>query len=331
MPAEHEALRAVAARLAGAPLLALDRVGAGRNSRVYHVRTAAAEFALKSYPHAGGDARDRLGTEFGALRFLHGHAAVPQAIAAAPEAGCALYAWIPGNSASGHGPGDLDALVELLAATHRMRTHPAAGALPLASEACLSLAAIRQQLVLRRQRLADVGEAALGAFFRDFDRAAAALVADAERAAGDAPPELPLAQRTLSPSDVGFHNALRLADGSLVFLDFEYFGWDDPVKPAADVLWHPAMELSDAERAHFRAAAGRLYGADPEFAARFASRYPLFGLRWALIVLNEYLDPVWERRVRSGETRPRAAVLAAQLEKAAGLLARARAAACEGA
>ena len=35
-------------------------------------------------------------------------------------------------------------------------------------------------------------------------------------------------QRTLSPSDFGFHNALLRGGREWVFLDFEYFGWDDP-------------------------------------------------------------------------------------------------------
>ena len=34
--------------------------------------------------------------------------------------------------------------------------------------------------------------------------------------------------RALSPSDFGIHNALRRRGGHLVFLDFEYLGWDDP-------------------------------------------------------------------------------------------------------
>jgi hypothetical protein len=32
--------------------------------------------------------------------------------------------------------------------------------------------------------------------------------------------EIPRTERTLSPSDYGFHNALRRPDGTLVFLDF---------------------------------------------------------------------------------------------------------------
>ncbi len=51
--------------------------------------------------------------------------------------------------------------------------------------------------------------------------------------------ELPQEWRSLVPSDFGFHNSLRRNDGSLAFVDFEYFGWDDPVKMTADILLHP--------------------------------------------------------------------------------------------
>src|SRR5262249_23730402 len=47
--------------------------------------------------------------------------------------------------------------------------------------------------------------------------------------------------RTLIPSDMGAHNALRGADGHLWFLDFEYFGWDDPLTSVANFVMHPGM------------------------------------------------------------------------------------------
>ena len=43
----------------------------------------------------------------------------------------------------------------------------------------------------------------------------------------------------LSPSDFGFHNTLLASDGALKFFDFEYAGWDDPAKTAADFLRQP--------------------------------------------------------------------------------------------
>ena len=47
----------------------------------------------------------------------------------------------------------------------------------------------------------------------------------------------------LNPSDFGFHNTLKKKN-KLFFLDFEYFGWDDPVKLTADFIWHPSHSLN---------------------------------------------------------------------------------------
>jgi hypothetical protein len=132
--------------------------------------------------------------------------------------------------------------------------------------------------------------------------------------------ELPPAHRTLSPSDFGFHNALRRPGGELVFIDFEYFGWDDPVKLVSDFLWHPAVELSAAERDVLVAAAAATYGDDPAYAARRAAYEPLIALRWAAIVLNEFVPEVWARRVYAGQTGDWSAVKERQLAKAGGLL-----------
>ena len=59
---------------------------------------------------------------------------------------------------------------------------------------------------------------------------------------------LALAHRVLSPSDFGLHNALRGPDGQLRFVDFEYFGWDDPVKLVSDTAIHPGSDLPDLAR-----------------------------------------------------------------------------------
>ena len=91
------------------------------------------------------------------------------------------------------------------------------------------------------------------------------------------------------PSDFGFHNSLRQFDGSLAFFDFEYFGWDDPVKLTADVLLHPGTTLKPQLRSRFRVAAGEIYGNDPSFHKRLEALFPLIGLRWVLILLNEFL------------------------------------------
>ena len=86
----------------------------------------------------------------------------------------------------------------------------------------------------------------------------------------------------------------------MAFLDFEYFGWDDPVKLTADFLLHPGMTLAPAARRSFRLAAERRYANDPGFGARLDALYVLFGLRWVLVLLNEFLPERWEARVKAG-------------------------------
>ena len=93
----------------------------------------------------------------------------------------------------------------------------------------------------------------------------------------------------MSPSDFGFHNALRTIDGSLIWLDFEYFGWDDPVKLISDFLWHPGFELSGQQQENWKRGCFDIFKQDPELQNRFDRCFPMYGLRWSLILLNSFL------------------------------------------
>ncbi|CAA7613573.1 conserved hypothetical protein [Candidatus Terasakiella magnetica] len=309
------ALTALVGRLSGHAVTALHRGGQGGNNRLYRAETAHGPLAVKCYFRHPGDSRDRLAVEFAALGFLGGHGitCIPKAIAAAAEDGVAVYSWLSGAKLEQRQPGDMERMAAFLAQVHGLAAIPAARALPLASEACLSSAELVSQL---QRRVARLGEGAAGgspAFARFLTAELAPAVA-AMKALAD-PAELDWPRRTLSPSDFGTHNALRRADGGLDFLDFEYFGWDDPVKLVADTLLHPGMDLSADERRQFHAAALAIYGGDPDFAPRLARLTPLYALRWALIVLNPFLPERWARTAfATGADRQ--AVLDRQLGKA---------------
>lgn len=47
----------------------------------------------------------------------------------------------------------------------------------------------------------------------------------------------------VSPSDFGFHNAIKTESGP-VFIDFEYSGWDDPCKTSSDFYLQPSSTFS---------------------------------------------------------------------------------------
>jgi hypothetical protein len=209
---------------------------------------------------------------------------------------------------------------------HRMRDVEPAETFPLAAEACLSPSELTAQVEQRLHRLAAVaGEPKLAAFLTG---GVVPVLAEARAHAEnrmaahglDFAADLPHRDRTLSPSDFGFHNAIRRPDGSLAFCDFEYFGWDDPVKPVADFLLHPGMKPTDEHRVAFTAGALSLYGADPSYQLRLHALFPLYGLRWCLILLNEFLPDRWARRVAAGAVTDRDTVLSRQLAKAQALL-----------
>jgi thiamine kinase-like enzyme len=316
----------IAASLTAGPVNSVDRHMGGGNNRVFRVRMADNNsFALKEYPQRINDTRDRLGAEFMALRFLErcGIGNVPKAIAADPVAGFALYEWIDGVAVSNTTEADIDAALAFIARLHKFRDVPGAGDLPLASEACLAPMEIVAQLSRRLERLNEVAgsELRLAKFLADeYVPVAQSAEAWSRRGykAGGWAFEQPVAagERSLSPSDFGFHNAIRRGDGTLVFVDFEYFGWDDPAKLAADFLLHPGMLLPPSQYERFRSGIVQIYSKNGAFAARLALVYPLYGLRWCMILLNEFLPERWEARRRAGVHVDRDAATAGQMEKA---------------
>ncbi len=298
----------------------LEAVGGGGNNRVYRVEAGGSVYALKAYPSREHDPRDRLKHEFEGLQFVSRRfpRRVPAPVAADRGARLAVYSWVEGERVTSHDVTDARAAAAFAQALHTARNDAGAQSLPAASEAIFGNADLIEQIELRLRALRRVApdEPRLDDFLRErFEPEFAA-----RRELDPAFERLAQAQRTLSPSDFGFHNALRRPDRGLVFIDFEYFGWDDPVKLVSDFLWHPAVELDAAQRAAFVDAVAVTYGADPAYPDRRRAYEPLIALRWVAIVLNEFIPEVWQRRVFAGQTGAWEDVKARQLAKAGGLL-----------
>jgi Ser/Thr protein kinase RdoA (MazF antagonist) len=253
---------------------------------------------------------------------------VPSVVAVDAERNFALLSWVEGSPIREPGAADIDEAAEFLRSLHLLRRSPPFPSAALASEACLSAAEIERQI---RARLAELrtlpDEPALEAFLSG--GFAAGLAGALQRAKGristagyDFDAQLPSGGRSPVPSDFGFHNALRRPGGSLAFLDFEYFGWDDPVKLTADVLLHPGSDVAPPLRQSFRRNAVSLYGADdPGFEERLEALQPLFGLRWVLILLNEFHPERWRRRQLAGAAEGWSDAKARQLASAQEFLA----------
>jgi hypothetical protein len=312
----------LAARLTGRAVSRAAAVRGGGNNQLFRIEAGERTFALKCYAGNAGESRERYAREFEGLAFLwqHGERRIAEPLALDAHAQAAVYAWVEGQPCGPATAADLSEMSALAGALHELRHAPGARALRDAREAVFSAADLGRQLAMRlaRLRAAEEEHPQLRGLLNDIEREAARLDPGPRRNE-----QLAAAVRTLSPSDFGTHNALRTAAG-LTFIDFEYFGWDDPVKLVADVVWHPAMALDAPARQKFFAAAADVYKVEAEFTARFDRDAPLYGLRWALIVLNEFLPEVWQRRVSAGAVDDAGAARGRQFAKAGALVERVR-------
>ena len=112
--------------------------------------------------------------------------------------------------------------------------------------------------------------------------------------------ELGRGQRTLSPADHGFHNTLRKPDGTLVFLDFEYSGWDDPVQMLANACLQPEIPMPAPLREPFLREMQARLNLDRPTVCRLRIVYSLLALKWCLIMMNEFLPVDGSRRRFAG-------------------------------
>lgn len=337
---ETPAIHLAVSGLLDRPVARLERLAGGRNSQVYKLTCDDASCCIaKRYVRHRLDDRDCLAAEFMGLQFLweHGIRCIPRPIAADREHGWAVYEYLEGTPVDSQDVTreDLREAIAFLTRLHRLTRETGSRALPLAAEACFSVQAILDTLERRVRRLSAVRDdgashAALRAFLAEaflpsLEQVTAWCAARLSRQGGSLDAELEPDARTLSPSDFGFHNALRRLDGRLAFLDFEYFGWDDPAKMICDFLLHPAMALPEPLKQAFVSGMLGELGSVKGLARRVELVYPLFGLKWCLILLNEFVpEDLGRRRFANGSDGDRGALLDEQLAKAAQMLARIR-------
>lgn len=327
-----EVLRAIESSCGQAPLSA-ERAARRGNNSLWRVTLADGRRVLvKRYLVDSRDRRERGATEFRALRLLwdNGIRSVPEPVYVDPRGAFGIMAWIDGRDLRKGGAGG--AQVRQAADFIRRVAGLKPGAFPEASDSRRRLADYVRHI---ERRLAAVreGAAALKGHpeARRFlaekliplkERLLARFFAEADRQGLDLERPLPARRRILSPSDFGFHNALEDARGRLVFLDFEYFGQDDPAKLACDFCHHVGFELPPELRRSFVL---RVAGALPEpeaFLRRVDLVYGLIGLEWVLIVLNVLAPHTLARRRFADPGEEAGALIRRRLRLARRLVAR---------
>ncbi|MBI3553544.1 MAG: phosphotransferase [Elusimicrobia bacterium] len=268
----------------------------GGNNRILKVRLDdGREVLVKRYLLDSRDTRDRAGAEFLALELMQKArmTCVPRALYKDPAGAFTIISLLEGRPMLGKaGRTQVLQAARFMAKLVRLR----APHIPDAADSRRCLADYPRHIERRLGRIeAGLSTPGLPAqacrfFHRKVlplkDALLARFRARAERGSFDLDAPLPAGQRILSPSDFGFHNAVLSPKGLVQFLDFEYFGHDDPAKLAADFTWHLGQRISPELRALFvRELAGFLPDSE-SFLRRYELVLPLVGLEWVLIALN---------------------------------------------
>jgi thiamine kinase-like enzyme len=254
----------------------------------------------------------RISAEYKALKLYEDHNIinVPRIYAADWENGMSILEWIEGHPVDQPSYIDIDAILAFIEAHKNISRVAEKRHYGTAFEACLSIAEIIRQINFRVGRLyQSIRNDLTGQlnFFllEEFPYVFKNVIGWLNKKNGqekiDFINKLPSIKQCLIPADIGFHNMLWNNERGLIFLDFEYFGLDDPVKLLADFILHPAhTDLPFFLKEQFIEGMNHIFKDDHSFKDRYILSYPLFALRWCTILLNEFNARSWYSRQRAG-------------------------------
>lgn len=283
----------------------IERILGGGNNKVARARIAGKDYLYKLYFYSPNDPRDRLGNEYAFIEhaWSTGCHAVPQPYFRDNENRAALYEFISGERVSDRPVTDSDirAAVDFVTSLNSHKAQ-AEHSLPVAADGGFTMAMHVENTEKRMARFSTievdddysrrVQKEIASRILPHWQRAKSAIAA-----AKTLQRELAWPERIISPSDFGFHNAIQAATSPMRFIDFEFGGWDDPVKLICDFANQPDNILPDRLSAIFRDAMIMSQPESDDIAARIRLLEPVFQLKWVCIILNLFL-PVGRDRVK---------------------------------
>ena len=306
----------------------------GGNNKAWRVDSDGASFLAKQYFRHAEDSRDRLNSEFEFASYAERCAPhhVAKAICIEPVSGISIFKFLPGQPVrvGEVGKNEVQAAAHFFIALNGSSRFIDAAHLPIASEACFS---IGEHLNLVRQRIGALYNAVvlapvsgsedaasfineLAQFWRRLeDRVCASSLAEAISI--DLP--LPQQDRCLSPSDFGFHNAIRSDAGDISFIDFEYAGWDDPAKMVGDFFAQLAVPVPASFFDEFVDSALACFRDQSVLRRRVELLRPVYQIKWCCIALNVFLPVNLARRKFANPDLDESAIKQTQLAKARSL------------
>jgi len=224
-----------------------EKLSGGINNQVYLCRSEHGNWVIKGYPVPKPGQRDRMKAEVDFLRYS-AHVAqgfAPVLVEVDTSRRCTVMEHIQGDSyPEGCSPceSDLKAAFEFI---HKLNSDMELAAQMIKMDAADGFLSLRQHMTNVRERMSAMGTEHLPHQYQ----AQARIIIDELYAHTEIVEKRleskinsSMVEDTLSPdgccvspSDFGFHNAIRMQKG-VKFIDFEFAGWDDPCKLCVDFV-----------------------------------------------------------------------------------------------
>ena len=300
------------------PLSELSLVGSTGNNRVFKVRSFGQSLLLKEYSQHPSDPRDRFNSE----RIFYSHlqqigvSRIPKSLSWFEEDRLGLFEFLEGPKPSNAGPDLVQQALHFLFEINALQSDHSVQ-IPLASEACFALEDHLSCVQRRIDRLQEIPaksechEEAIAFCCTKLIPRWEALKTDLLHAVHT---RHFVSKRWLSPSDFGFHNSLIDHNGAARFFDFEYAGWDDPLKTVCDFFCQPAVPVSLTHLPAFADAIESRLQHDG-FTRAVKLLLPVYEVKWCCILLNDFLPAGEYRRNFSNPNLDWNARLEQQIQK----------------
>lgn len=300
----------------------------GANNRVFRLCTPNRSFVLKHYFTHPRDKSDRLRAEFSFCKFAweNGVRTLPEPFFCDSKNYIGFYEYIEGIPAQSISVSrnQVEQVLTFFFEINAHKNQKQAQMLPEEKEACFS---IQEHLdcVERRvrglnkiERTTELGQSAyeLGTELIQplWEKIRESIFKGCSRFQMDVAKRIHFQDRSLSHSDIGFHNAILTANGRIRFIDFEYAGWGDPAKMVCDFFCAPKVPVPMKFFEEFTRAISKYLKEPANFLRRVELLLSLYHLKWCCILMNDFL-PLDSSRRQFSLGRPSQEVLQKQLEK----------------
>jgi hypothetical protein len=281
----------------------------GGNNRVFKIIADKGAYILKKYFFSKNDTRNRLETEFNFLMFLWENTIrnIPRPFTCDFSAHLGLYQYIEGEKPGKHPAGENEIIgaMEFMETinTSRMKKKALAqgSKIGTASDSARTLAGYVKGVDSRIKKISGIkihdeisgqlSEFVVGKLVPAWEKIRNHILGlnNIDRV-------LPGSVLILSPSDFGFHNSVFHSSGRIFFIDFEYAGWDDPVKMVCDFFCQPEIPVPMDFFGWFIERTQKITESEYNVAKRAEALMPLFRIKWCCIMLNDFLKTGSQRR-----------------------------------